>query len=169
MGGDRVYDENRENLDALVRLTRQLNDKDRFIRAQTAELSDQHRSLALAESRLVMLLDMTPLGMMITLNRVITYANRRMEEITGYKKSELVGQSTRILYSDDEEWARIGSAQRGGADTRVTTAFKKKDGSKTGCVVRMTRVMESDPELGDEFVVTVYLEGELKSDDGPCA
>jgi PAS domain S-box-containing protein len=162
VGSGKEYDGNRENLETLVRLTQQLNEKNCFIRAQTAELFDQQRSLALAESRLVMLLDMTPLGMMITLNRVITYANRRMEELTGYQRSEMIGQSTRILYTSDEDWVKAGTLQHVSADTKFSTSLRKKDGSQSPCMVRMTRIVESNPDLGDEFVVTVYLEKDIK-------
>jgi PAS domain S-box-containing protein len=155
-----TYNDNRDNLNALVDLTKRLNEKDHFIRAQTAELFEQQRSLAQAESRLTMLLDMTPFGMMITLNRVISYANRRMEEMTGYKKSELIGQSTRILYGSEEEWLRMGQIQEGSLDSRTPTTLKRKDGSPSECVIRMTRITEIDARTGQEFIVTVYLEKE---------
>jgi PAS domain S-box-containing protein len=155
-----TYNDNRENLKALVDLTKKLNAKNDFIRAQTAELFEQQRSLAVAESRLTMLLDMTPFGMMITLNRVISYANRRMEEITGYKKSELIGQSTRILYRSEEEWLRMGQIQEGCTDSRTPTTLKRKDGKPSECVIRMTKITEVDEKTGQEFIVTVYLETE---------
>jgi PAS domain S-box-containing protein len=163
LGELKQYNDNRENLDLLVELTRKLNDKTHFIRAQTAEMFEQQQSLALAESRLIMLLDMTPLGMMITLNRVISYANKRMEDITGYKKSELIGRSTRILYESDDEWVQMGNIQHINPDTKTPTRLKRKDGQKSECVVRMTRITEMSVGSGEEFVVTVYLEKEVDS------
>jgi len=154
----REYDDNLENLNILVELTKKINQKDHFIRAQTAELYEQNRTLALAESRLILLLDMTPMGMMITLNRVITYANKRMADITGYKKSELIGKSTRLLYDSDEQWVKIGSLQTKEGDTSISTNLTKKDGTKSDCVIRMTRIMEAEQHAGEEFVVTLYVE-----------
>lgn len=165
MLGEKVYNDSRENLDLLVDLTKQLNTKNDFIWKQAEELCNQFRSVAYAESKLTLLLDMIPMGMMITLNRIVTYANKRMEDISGYTKSELVGQSTRIFYENDEIWMQMGDAQKLKDDSKTPVHLRKKDGTKSDCVVRMTRILDDQPEKRDEFLIAIYMEDGPKTRD----
>jgi len=152
------YDEDKTNLFRLVELTQALRDKRILIRAQTKEMADQQCEIAMAESRLTMILDQLPTGMMITCNRVITYANNRMQDLTGYTKQELVGQSTRIFYDNDEDWIAVGKLQVDCDDVETPLKLKKKDGEYSQFVVRMTRIVRGSRDGDSEFVITLYLE-----------
>ena len=87
MPGNIGYDEDKTNLFRLVELTQELRNKRILIHAQTKEMADQQCEIAMAESRLTMILDQLPTGMMITCNRVITYANNRMQDLTGIQNT----------------------------------------------------------------------------------
>jgi PAS domain S-box-containing protein/putative nucleotidyltransferase with HDIG domain len=41
-------------------------------------------------------------------NRTVFFANQAVEEVFGWKPAELIGQSTRVLYRNDEEYEEIG-------------------------------------------------------------
>ena len=64
--------------------------------------------------------------------RTIRTANRAWYELVGYGEEEIVGNTTRMLYADDEEYARVGrelygqNLKRGVA--RVETRLLRKDG-----------------------------------------
>ena len=152
------YDSDKTNLLKLVELTQEMRNKRILIRAQTQELYDQQRESIQAESRLTLILDQIPTGMMITCNRVIMYANNRMKELTGYTKKELVGQSTRIFYDNDEDWMKVGEVQNSCDDVEIPLKLKKKDGIYSPFVVRMTRVIKEPKQENSEFVITLYLE-----------
>lgn len=49
-------------------------------------------------------------GIVLLRNRIIMRCNRKMEEISGYAADELLGQSTRIWYPDEESYIAVGKA-----------------------------------------------------------
>jgi len=64
--------------------------------------------------------------------RVIKWANTKLREMTGYSEEELVEQSARILYSDDDEYGFVGEAKyaqmKNEGVGHVETVWKRKDG-----------------------------------------
>ncbi len=48
------------------------------------------------------------IGIAVVRERVIVRCNARFEELLGYGSGELVGRSARVMYADDEEFARLG-------------------------------------------------------------
>jgi len=42
-------------------------------------------------------------------NRTVIFANQAVEEVFGWKPAELIGQNTRVLYRNDEEYEEIGT------------------------------------------------------------
>ena len=73
-----------------------------------------------------------PVGLCVVDGRTIRTANRAWYELVGYGEEEIVGNTTRMLYADDEEYARVGrelygqNLKRGVA--RVETRLLRKDG-----------------------------------------
>ncbi|WP_204115414.1 PAS and helix-turn-helix domain-containing protein [Shimia biformata] len=51
--------------------------------------------------------DEAPVGIVLTENRVIRACNRTFAAMLGYDRAALVGQSFRMLYGSNEEFARI--------------------------------------------------------------
>ncbi|MCX7634146.1 MAG: PAS domain S-box protein, partial [Syntrophales bacterium] len=72
-------------------------------------------------------------------NRRIFFANAAMEEVFGWKPEELLGQSTRILFRNDEEWEAYGEflySRLSDTPTLVFDApypFVRKDGKEIFC------------------------------------
>ncbi len=73
-----------------------------------------------------------PTGIGLVNDRVITQINNRFCEMTGYSKSELIGQNARILYPTDEDYEYVGKEKYRQIKTlgtgTVETRFKRKDG-----------------------------------------
>ena len=63
---------------------------------------------ALAEQQLIF--DTTSIGLAVVRDRVVQKCNRACAELFGYSEKEMIGQSTRAWYEDDETWNAVGEA-----------------------------------------------------------
>ncbi len=80
---------------------------DLYFAKTEAEQVSHHLSVAGAE--LQALLDNSPVGILfVGFDRVIQRINPQITRITGYSREELVGQSTRVLYSSEELYESRG-------------------------------------------------------------
>jgi len=91
------------------------------------------------------LLDNTVVGITMLEGRKLRFVNTRFLEILGYAHpEELLEQSTRILYPDEEEYARIGNVYRQieekGTINITEVRLQKKDGSILMCDVSASLV-----------------------------
>jgi len=105
----------------------------RDMRATILRAQEAHRH-ALAEGKL--LFDTLPVGVASMADRVITRANRQLEEMLGYGPGELDGQSSRILYPSEEIWREAGERYRylqGGGVLDGEFRLRRKDGSAFWC------------------------------------
>ena len=90
-----------------------------------------------------------PVGLVLSERRVIRAANRSFARMAGYRLDELLGQSFRILYASDAEFARIRDVglkplAEGGSywDERL---LLRKDGSRIWCRFRARTLTPSAP------------------------
>ena len=84
------------------------------------------------ESLIKSMYEADPTGVALAVNRVVKKANRRFCEICGYPEEEILGQSTRIFYADEQEFDRVGrelyqSLKDSGIGT-LESRWKRKDG-----------------------------------------
>lgn len=119
---------------------------------RTAALRDR-------ESYLATLLDILADGVFITTfpERQITYVNRAGGEIFGWPATELVGQSTRVLYDSEEEYLRYGAQiakalNQGETRTQSEIRFRRRDGSLVWGEAH-TVLLKKEQEL--QFLVSV--------------
>jgi len=73
-----------------------------------------------------------PIGIGMVVNRILKFVNQKFCEMVGYRREELIGNSTRILYETNEEFIRVGKhhykrIETIGADS-FETQFRRKDG-----------------------------------------
>ena len=90
----------------------------------------------LAEEALV--LDTLPVGVAFLSERSIVRCNRRLEQMLGYGPGELTGQSSRVLYPNDEVWREAGERYallKGGEVRDGEMRLARKDGSRIWCRV----------------------------------
>jgi PAS domain S-box-containing protein len=98
------------------------------------------------------ILAVSPVGIGLIRNRIIVKANRAMDRIWGYQNGSLVGESTRVLYSDDEEYRRVGqefySEMEGKGIGHLETRWVTKDGRKIHCFLQGSPLDPSDLSKG---------------------
>ena len=110
------------------------------------------------ENRLEMLESIfraAPAGIGMVRNRVIVQANERLCEMLGYSPGELIDQSARMLYPDQEAFEWVGREKyeqivRSGTGT-VETCWRRKDGRVIDVLLSSTPLDLDDPSQGVTF------------------
>jgi PAS domain S-box-containing protein len=97
-----------------------------------------------------------PAGIGVVKNRVITHVNPTMERITGYSSQELIEQSARMLYPDDEEFNFVGQEKyrqihESGSGT-VETKWLCKDGTVIDVLLSSTPINPKNLDNGVTFL-----------------
>jgi PAS domain S-box-containing protein len=96
------------------------------------ERINAEKALSLREAELSSIFRAAPIGIGVTVERVLTQVNQRLCDMVGYGSEELVGQSARIFYPTDEEFEYVGTEKyrqikETGTGT-VETRWLRKDG-----------------------------------------
>ena len=107
------------------------------------------------EASIKSILKAAPIGIGLVHNRVLNWLSDHTSEMLGYSGDELIGQSARILYENDEEFDRVGRekyqemVEKGIG--RIETRWRRKDGSEIEVCLRSTPVDPADPSQGVIF------------------
>ena len=126
---------------------------------RTAKLQtkvEQHKRAeeALRENDAVLqsMLNATPVGVGLLVNRQFKKVNNSLCDITGYTETELTGQNTRILYADDAEYLRIDQElYKSGIGRRVgmmASRMQRKDGSIIDVILNLSPFDPENPDSG---------------------
>jgi len=129
------------------------------IQERTAKLQtkvEQHKRAeqALRENDAVLqsMLNATPVGVGLLVNRVFRKVNHSLCTITGYAEEELTGQNTRIMYVDEDAYLRIdrelynpAAAQNVGMSE---TQIRKKDGTVIDVIISLSPFDPQNPDAG---------------------
>ena len=117
------------------------------------EINQANEKSRESESRLNTIIQVAPIGIGISVDRVILMANDRFCQMIGYTPGEIVGKPARVLYPSQEEYDRVGREifekmqGRGSVETRWTT----KDGRGIEVLFSMTPIDPSDLSKGEVF------------------
>lgn len=109
------------------------------------------------EAKLSSLFRAAPIGISVVVNRIIKEVNQRSCELIGYAASELVGQSSRILYTTQEDFDSVGRelyaqiAQKGSGT--VEARWKRKDGRIIDVFLSSATIVPGDPSAGVMFAI----------------
>jgi hypothetical protein len=76
-----------------------------------------------------------------------------MHTLTGYKEPELIGQSTRVLYQNEEDYQKMGRTIRDNKEFTSPISLRNKHGGTTSCMLKFTK-------CDTENYVSVYIEAE---------
>ncbi|MFZ5856806.1 MAG: PAS domain S-box protein [Chloroflexota bacterium] len=113
------------------------------------------RALIESEARLAGIFRVAPIGIGIVIDRVFQQVNARMCEMTGYTAEELIGQSARIVYPDDEEFERVGREKYAqihqGNSGVIETRWNRKDGGIIDILLSSTPLVADDLSAGVAF------------------
>ena len=114
-------------------------------------------ALGRAKEELQSLFDSVTCGIVFVKDRVIQRVNRRMEQMTGYRIDEQIGMNTRIWYSDDAEFARVGAFLRAeltrGEVGIIEFRMTRKDGSSLWVRASSRSLVTRRPDLGEVAVI----------------
>lgn len=105
-----------------------------------------------SEQMLKVILAASPVGICLLRNRIIDWTNQAMYRIWGYDEGFLIGENTKILYPDVEEYERIGrkfysEIEHNGAG-HVETRWVTKDGIGIHCYLQGCPLDPSDISKG---------------------
>jgi PAS domain S-box-containing protein len=110
------------------------------LRHQIQERKRVEEELSEREQIMNAILAASPVGIGLVRNRIVDWANRTMDRIWGYQEGSLVGESTRVLYSDDEEYNRVGqefySEMKEKGVGNLETRWVTRDGRKIHCFLQ---------------------------------
>lgn len=110
------------------------------------------------QKRLRTILDVSPIGIGLVVDRKLEWANTAMYSMVGCEEGSLMGKSARILYSDREEYERVGREFNACTEKHKTcevkTVWIRKDGSLFDCVLRMNSLYPANPSRGQIVTVT---------------
>jgi PAS domain S-box-containing protein len=116
------------------------------------ERKQSEQALQKSESTLKAILAASPIGICLVRNRILEWTNPAMYRIWGYDVDSLLGQSTRILYSDTKEFERIGdeffSAIEQHGFGKAETQWVTKKGERIDCYLQGCRLDHLDSSKG---------------------
>lgn len=110
------------------------------------------------EKLLQSILSTSPVGISLTENRKLKWANPAWEEMFGFEKKEYLEQDTSILYSSEAEYKRVGQELYPnltlGDVTQTDVRFTRQNGSIFEAQIRMKALDPSDPAKGTIAAIT---------------
>jgi PAS domain S-box-containing protein len=96
-----------------------------------------------------------PTGIGLVRNRVLQWANETLCRMLGYTEEELIGQSARMLYPTDDDFARVGEEKyaqiRAGGRGTVETRWQRKDQVVRDVLLSSTPLDPADWSVGVIF------------------
>ncbi|MDA8158897.1 MAG: ATP-binding protein [Deltaproteobacteria bacterium] len=103
---------------------------------------------------LQIILDNPLVGIILTTQRRIIHANKKMADMLGYDTpDELIGKSTRIIYHSEDDYIGIGqsiySTLNNGKEARYEMLAKRKDGSEFWCLLSGKSVNPDEADNAD--------------------
>ncbi|HSM94290.1 MAG TPA: ATP-binding protein [Anaeromyxobacteraceae bacterium] len=141
-------------VDANAQLREEIGRREEAGRALSAAEKAASESALLLEH----LLDATPVGVALSLDRTVKRVNRRFCEMTGFDFDELSGMGFRRLYSDEAEFQRVGdqiyleARERGfGA---VESVWQRKDGTAIDVLLQARALDPCDWSQGVTITAT---------------
>jgi PAS domain S-box-containing protein len=103
------------------------------------------------------LFEASPVGIFTVLDRKFIQVNPAMRKAMGYSTEDLIGQSVRLCYRDDEEYERAGKMLYGGITREgvrlIEACLKRKNGEEFAALLCVSPIDKQDPSLGYEGIM----------------
>ncbi len=135
--------------------TLELNEINESLMGEIAERKLVEQALRESDAKLKSIFKATPTGIGVVADRVITEANQRLCDMTGYSREELLNQKALLLYPTEEEFDFVGRekykqiANKGTGTSR--TRWRRKDGEVIDVLLSSTPLNAADMSLGVTF------------------
>ncbi|MGA2497859.1 MAG: PAS domain S-box protein [Tepidisphaeraceae bacterium] len=107
-----------------------------------------HPSDALLQATLLA----APVAIVVVKNRVLCSCNDHACQMFGYQRDELLGKSTRVLYSSAEEYEAVGrhvlGSMTSGEQQAIEARHRRKDGTLIHVLLKAAPLNAKDPSAG---------------------
>ncbi|MGD9819611.1 MAG: DUF3365 domain-containing protein [Desulfomonilaceae bacterium] len=146
-----------ENLEEKVMLrTAELLKSRELLQHEIIERKKAEELLRESESTLSTLLNTAPVGVGLVKDRIFSWTNNSLSQMTGYSNEELRGRNTNVLYADEEEYIRVGNLIyddiRKTGRGQIQTLFKTKNDIIIDIILEASAINSSS--LSDGVVFT---------------
>lgn len=119
------------------------------------ERIEAEEALSFREAELSSIFRAAPIGIGVTVERVLTQVNQRLCDMLGYGSEELVGRSARMLYPSDKDFEYVGNEKyrqiRESGTGTVETRWQCKDGRIIDVLLSSTVLDPDDLTRGVTF------------------
>lgn len=109
------------------------------------------------EEKLQSIFRVAPVGIALLVNRLLIEVNDALCEMTGYERSELIGESSEILYSSGDEFDRAGNEKYTQISEKGTaifeTSFKHRNGRLLNILLSSSALDKNNLEKGVTLIV----------------
>ncbi|MBN2514158.1 MAG: PAS domain S-box protein [Sedimentisphaerales bacterium] len=123
--------------------------------SDVSERIEAQAALRRSEAQLASLFRAAPAGLGLVTNRVFCQVNERFCQMLGFTSEELIGQNTRMIYADDEEYQHVGDQWYKQIESEglgvVRTTFQHKDGHHVEILLTASAVEPQDISRGISF------------------
>jgi two-component system, cell cycle sensor histidine kinase and response regulator CckA len=148
--------------------TKELSKANDQLKKEIEERKQAEAMLKRSENTLKSIFQSAPIGIGIVTHRIIGWTNDQFQNMIGYAKDELEGQTARILYESDDEYERVGfelhaQIQKLGTGT-VESKFRRKDDRIIDVLLRSSLINPGDISEGRIFTVTDITQTKLMQD-----
>ncbi len=120
-----------------------------------SETIHYQEALEKREAKLKSILQTSPTGIGIVVDRVFQEVNQRFCDMVGYSENELLGKNSRMVYPSDEEHERVGRKEmeliREHGLGNVETCLRHKNGKTINIIVSWSPLNEDDLSAGIVF------------------
>ncbi len=136
-------------------LARQVKNKTAKLSKELVEHKRTEEKLRKSEEKIISIFRGAPTGIGLVFDRVIHQVNDKLSEITGLSREELIGQSSRLLYPNQEEYEYVGNEKysqlhKNGTGT-VETKWQHADGRIIDVLLSSTPIDLDDFSKGITF------------------
>lgn len=131
-----------------------------FLHSIVHDVTDRiifQKKLVEKEEELSSIFRVAPIGIGVTVNRILVELNVRITEMTGYTKEELIGQNISLLFHNEKELEKVAAKSyeqiRSNGIAMVETRWFKKNGEIIDILLAATPIQKEDSSPKVVFTV----------------
>ncbi|MDD4747861.1 MAG: PAS domain S-box protein, partial [Salinivirgaceae bacterium] len=154
------YENYSKELDRYFEVAAYRNQENQFA-VITTDITERHKieqEIRINNHHINSIFRAAPIGIGVTVDRVIREANPQFFEMIGYSKEEILGQNTQMFYPNFETYQLVGEnkykqiAETGNGT--VETQWKRKNGEIIDVLISSTPIIPDQLSQGVTFIAT---------------